>query len=124
MKYKVLIFLLIISSLFGYLSWGTDNHAYLWEVERDIIQKLFSEPESVAHPFILIPLLGQLLLLIALFQNKPNPKLIYTAIGCIGLLFVFILIAGILSTHISIIGSTLPFLAISMYTIKVLKNQH
>jgi hypothetical protein len=123
MKYKVLIISLIVTSLFGYLAWGGDQQAYLWEAEWDIIQKLFSNPKSVAHPFILIPLSGQLLLLIALFQQQPNPKLIFTAIGCIGILLFFILLAGILSTQVKIIVSTLPFLATSIYTVKVLKSQ-
>jgi hypothetical protein len=124
MKYKVLIILLIVTSLFGYLAWGGDQQAYLWEAEWDIIQKLFSNPKSVAHPFILIPLSGQLLLLIALFQHQPNPKLIFTAIGCIGLLLVFILLAGILSTQVKIIASTIPFLATAIYTIQAFRSQH
>jgi hypothetical protein len=123
MKNKILITSLLITSLIGYLEWGKDNHAFLWEAEMDVIQKIFSDPKSMIHPFILIPLLGQILLLISLFQKQPNPKLIYTSIGGIGLLLVFMLVVGILSGNVKIIVSTLPFLGISLYTIKSVKNK-
>lgn len=119
MKNKVLITSLLITSLIGYLEWGKDSHAFLWEVELDVIQKIFSDPKSMIHPFILIPLLGQILLLISLFQKQPNPKLIYTAIGSIGLLLAFMLIVGILSGNAKIIVSTLPFLGISIFIVKM-----
>lgn len=75
MKVKVLISLLIFTSLFGYLEWGSDQHTFLCETERQVLGKLFSDPKFVAYPFIFIPLLGQIVLLIALFQKAVDKKL-------------------------------------------------
>ena len=122
MKIKVLITLLILTSLFGYLEWGTDNHSFLFEGEWEVLKKLFTNPESVAHPFTFIPLLGQILLLITLFQKMPNKKLIYTGITCIGLLLGFMLVAGILSSNVNIIISTIPFLLTAFFTIRHLSS--
>ncbi|MBK7634624.1 MAG: DUF2911 domain-containing protein [Saprospiraceae bacterium] len=40
-----------------------------------MLGKLFSDPKFVAYPFIFIPLLGQIVLLIALFQKAVDKKL-------------------------------------------------
>jgi len=122
MKTKILNLLLLISSLFGYLEWGTDNHAFLFESEREVFAKLFTEPQSVAHPFVLIPLLGQLLLFITLFQKKPSRMLTYIAIGSLGLLLGLMFVIGLMGFKIKILLSTLPFLALAGYTIYYRKS--
>lgn len=119
---KILIFLLILTSLFGYLEWGAENHSFLFEVEWDVLKKLFSNPKSVAHPFIFIPLLGQILLLITLFQKIPNKKMIYTGISSIGFLLMFMFIIGILSFKANIIISTIPFLLTAFFIIKNMRS--
>ena len=53
MKSKILNLLLIVTSLFGYLEWGGNNSILLFQAEADIISKLFTDPTSVIHPFIL-----------------------------------------------------------------------
>lgn len=70
MKSKLLNFLLIVTSLLGYLEWGGDNHIFLFKAEAEILSKLFTDPLSVLHPFTLLPLAGQIILLITLFQKK------------------------------------------------------
>jgi hypothetical protein len=69
---KTLNLLLVLTSLLGYLEWGTGNKMFLFQGELLIITKLFSNPESVIHPFILLPLFGQVLLIITLFQKQPG----------------------------------------------------
>lgn len=122
MKIKILNSLLIISSLFGYLEWGGNNHQFLFQAEAGIIYKFFSEPSSVLHPFVLLPLFGQILLLITLFQKTPNKRLTYIAIGCLGILLAFMFVIGILSFNLNIIISTIPFLVLAVYTILYYKK--
>ncbi|MBK8051974.1 MAG: hypothetical protein IPK35_01505 [Saprospiraceae bacterium] len=122
MKTKILIALLIVASLFGYLEWGMGNHTFLIAIEWEVLSKLFTDPKSVAHPFIFIPLFGQLLLLITLFQKTPRKKWIYAGMACIGLLLVFMLVVGILGKNLKIIASTIPFILTCIYVIRYFKT--
>jgi hypothetical protein len=121
LKLKLLNLLLIVTSLFGYLSWGADNSAFLFQAEYEVLSKLFTNPESAVHPFTIIPLFGQVLLLIILFQKKPRRILTYLGIACIGVLLGFMFIVGILGMKLSIILSTLPFLLTAIYVLRVLR---
>ena len=116
-KTKILNLLLIISSLIGFLEWGKDQQLFLFQAEAEIITKIFSEPKSVLHPFILLPFVGQILLLITLFQNNPSKILTIISIGGLGLLLSFMFVIGILSANFKILLSTIPFLVISIFTI-------
>jgi len=116
-KYKVLCLFLILSSLLGYLEWGGNNHTFLFKAEAEIIFRLFSNPASVIHPFVILPLLGQMFLLITLFQRKPNKALVYIGIGGIGLLFVLMFFIGLISLNFKIVLSTIPFILFSVLTI-------
>ena len=122
MKAKILNALLIITSLLGYLEWGGGNNILLFQGEADIILKLFTNPKSVAHPFILMPLLGQLLLLFTVFQKTPNRILTYIGIGSLGLLLGFMFIIGIISMNFKILLSTIPFLITAIYTVLYLRK--
>jgi len=123
MKIKTLLILLILSSFTGYLEWGKGNSAFLYEAEIDVLKKLFTKPREATHPLTLLPLFGQILLLVALLRKSPGRKLIYTGIACIGLLLVFMFIIGILGPNIKILTSTLPFIIISLITISQVRKQ-
>lgn len=123
MKAKILNGLLIITSLLGYLEWGGNNHQFLFQAEAEIFSKLLYDPQSVIHPLILMPLAGQVLLLITLFQKTPNKRLTYIAIGSLGLLLGFMLFIGLIDLNLKIIISTIPFLTVSVYTILQLKKK-
>lgn len=118
MKGKILNLLLVITSLFGYLEWSGNNHSFLYEAESDLFTKLFSDPRSVLHPFILLPLLGQVLLLTTLFQKAPNKRMIYFSIGCLGLLLGFMLFIGLYTKNFRIVVSTIPFLVTALFAIR------
>lgn len=117
MKTKILNVLLIISSLLGYLEWGKNSKMFLLQGEIDIIQKLFTNPGSVLHPFILLPLLGQLILFITLFQKKPSSILTYIGIGCMALLLLLITFIGLIGPNYKMFFSTIPFIVFSMITL-------
>ncbi|HRG58810.1 MAG TPA: hypothetical protein PK323_07600 [Bacteroidia bacterium] len=116
MKNKILYALLVLSSLFGYLSWGTNQSSFLYQIEWETIKKLFIHTSSIIHPLTIIPLIGQLMLLGNLFQKKTSNKLGLIGISCLGVLFVFMLLVGMLSKQVSIVFSCLPFLLLSIYT--------
>lgn len=116
MKSKTLNFLLIIFSLIGYLEWSGNQHIFLFEAEIEIFSKLFTSPISVLHPFIILPIISQFLLLFTLFQKKPSKKLTYISIFCLGILLGFMLIIGIISLNYKIALSTIPFILVSLVT--------
>lgn len=123
MKAKILNLFLIITSLVGYLEWSGNNSSFLFQSEYDVLTKIFINPKPVVHPFIFIPIAGQILLLITLIQKKPSKMLTYIGIACLALLLGFMFFIGITSLNIKILASTLPFLATAVYTIIILKKQ-
>ncbi|MBK8348533.1 MAG: hypothetical protein IPL08_13300 [Saprospiraceae bacterium] len=122
MKNKILTFLLILTSLIGYLEWSGDNHTFLFQAEVEIVHKLFTNPSSVVHPFILLPLIGQILLFITLFQKPPSKILTYISIGGLGMLLGFMFIIGLISLNFKILLSSIPFIIVAVLKIKHLQK--
>ncbi len=117
MKRKVLNGLAVLTSLFGYLEWGGGNGAFLFQAELEVLGKLFSDPVSAAHPFTLLPMFGQLLLLITLFQKEPSRWLTFIGIGCVGLLLLFMFLIGLLALNFKILLSTVPFVVTAILAV-------
>jgi len=117
MKQKTINLLLILSSLLGYLEWGGCNHLFLLQAEGELLRKMFSDPTSVIHPFTIMPLAGQIILAITLFQKTPSKVLTFIGIGCIILLFLLMLFIGISTKNLKIFSSTIPFIFLSVLTI-------
>ncbi len=122
MRLKIYIILVILSSLMGYLEWGQNNASFLFDAEAVLLQKLFTDPQSVLHPFTLLPFAGQLLLLISLFLKKPNKKLIYSGIICLAVLLIFMLFVGLLAMNFKIIISIIPFIYFSLAVHRQIKR--
>ena len=121
MKHKLLNLLLILFSLIGFLEWG-DQQQFLFQIEWELLGKLFTEPLSILHPLTILPLLGQLLLLFTLFQKQPSKKLTYIGITCISILFIIILLVGVLGLNYKVILSSLPFLITAIITLRSSKR--
>ncbi|MCC7244902.1 MAG: hypothetical protein IT269_04435, partial [Saprospiraceae bacterium] len=117
-KGNILNLLLIFTSLSGYLEWGGGNHVLLFQAEADVLKKLWTEPMSVVHPFTLLPLVGQLILLYTLFQAQPGKRLTMTGLGALALLLVFMFVVGVISLNFKIILSTLPFMTVAGLTVR------
>lgn len=118
MKSKLFSILLLITSLLGYLEWSGNNHTFLFQAEIEILSKLFTNPSAVFHPFTIIPLLGQSILLVTIFQSKPNKTLTFLGIGAIGILLVFMFVIGLLALNYKIIISTIPFVLVAFFTLR------
>ena len=123
MKHKILNLALVLTSLIGYLEWGTGSKMFLFQGEMEILSKLFTDPGSVLHPFTLLPLFGQILLLVTLAQKQPGKWLTYIGLACIGILLVFMFVIGLISFNYKILLSTLPFLVTAVLTIRHLRRK-
>ncbi len=117
LKGKLLNFLLIVTSLLGYLEWSGNSHMFLFQAEFEIIKKLFNDPLSVIHPFIMLPMIGQAILFFTLCQKRPNKILTYISIGGLGILLVFMFLIGLISLNYKIVLSTIPFIVVAVLTV-------
>ena len=108
-KIKLFNTLLLLTSLFGYMEWGGGNKAFLYESEIEVLKGLGTDPASLIHPLVLLPMAGQLLLLITLFQPNPSKWFTYSGIILLGLLLGIILFIGILESNSGMLWSTIPF---------------
>ena len=124
MKSKILNFLLITFSLFVYLEWSGNQHIFLFEAEIEIFSNFFTSPKSVIHPFIVLPLMAQFLLLFTLLQKTPSKKLTYIGVFGLSLLIYFILFIGLISINYKIVISTIPFVFLSIITILHHRKNH
>lgn len=115
---KILNLCLLISSLFGLLEWGGGNQSFLFQAEWEILQKAAENPQSVLHPFTVLPMIGQLLLLITLFQKTPGKWLTYIGMGMLSLIMLMILLIGLLEMNWKMILSAMPFLVFSVMVIR------
>ncbi|MFN8243361.1 MAG: hypothetical protein U0X40_04835 [Ferruginibacter sp.] len=109
---------LLLSSFPGYLEWGRGQHSFLIEAEIQIFQKAVNDAVSVLHPFTVIPLIGQILLIISLFRKNPNRLLTFAGMACIAGIMLLLLLIGIMSGNWKIIASVLPFLVLSFFVIR------
>lgn len=90
---------------------------FLFQGEWDVLTRLVTDPASVAHPFVLLPLVGELLLILTLFQKTPGKWITIIGVGFIGVLLILMFIIGIISFNPWIFGSTLPFVITGAWSI-------
>ncbi len=109
---------LFIAFLFGYLEWGKDHAVFIFQGEAEIFAKAKKDVTSVLHPFILLPFLGQLIILYTVFQPKISRLLSLTGLACLSLLILLLFIIGLITLNFKIAGSTLPFLFAGMLVIR------
>ncbi|QNR24589.1 hypothetical protein [Croceimicrobium hydrocarbonivorans] len=114
LKARFYPFGVLLSSLIAYLEWGGGQSAFLFEMEVQLFSDLFHQPEHFAHPLILLPLFGQMVLVYLI--TKPQAKRIgpLVAIISIGILLVFVLLGALLSWNPLMLISVLPFILISL----------
>ncbi len=106
---------LLLTSLICYLQWGGDNSGFLFNSNLDYFVMPLQGKGSFLHPLIILPMLGQVLFIITLFQKDPSRKLIIAGMVLLGLLVGMILLAGIVGPNFTILVSTLPFFFVSGY---------
>ena len=109
--------------MFGYLEWGRDNAMFLFQGEMEILRRLFNDPMSVAHPLVLLPLFGQIILLISLLPRVPHRLLTFLGIAGLGLLLGLICFIGVITRNPKVFLSTLPFIFTAVYTIRSYRGE-
>ena len=119
-KNRILNLLLFVSFLICYLEWASGNAGFLFQLEFSVFS-MNATRDTFIHPFILAPLLGQLLLLISVFY--PNKKMTFFGIILSSILVLLILLVGILGLSLKIIASTIPFIALSILFLYNSKNK-
>ena len=62
---------------------GATNKMFLFQAEAEIIAKIFIDPVSILHPFTVLPLLGQVLLIITLFQKRAGKIKTYLVLAAL-----------------------------------------
>ena len=117
-RLRLLLLLVLLSSLIGYLAWGGGNSTWLGTAACTVVQKLFSDPLAAIHPLTLLPLFGQLLLLTNVLLPRPMKALSYAGITCIGILMLIIFFIGLFSTNLQMTLSTIPFLGLSLALVR------
>lgn len=117
---KLIVTCIFISSFFGYLAWGGDNSAFIFEAEYQILFRQGDRANTFAHPMVLLPFVGQLLMLIALFQKKPDKRLVLSGIALMSILFLLLFAIGFMGGNYKITLSTLPFIGFSLWYIRSL----
>jgi hypothetical protein len=106
---KKIILGLFVSSLIGYLEWGNQRQ-FIAEIEFNLLLKITQTVEAFIHPLVLLPLLGQSVLLISFLLPKPKIWLVIIASTGIALLFLMLLLIGLLNSNLKITCCSLPFL--------------
>lgn len=114
MKSKILNLLLVLTSFAGYLEYGKDSRFFFIQAEAEIFEKLFSNPLSVAHPFVVLPLVGQILLLFTLFQKIPSRRITLIGFWLLAILLGFVFVIGVMGLNAKITLSVVPFWIVGM----------
>jgi hypothetical protein len=113
MRRRVLNILLLFASLLGYMEWGQGQHAFLVEAEYQLLTGKGGEG-AFSHPLVLLPMIGQLLLLFTIFQKEPSKLLTTIAIFLLGILMLFVLLAGLFGQRWLMVLSVLPFILLTV----------
>ncbi len=116
---KAVNLLVLFTSMLGYLEWGKDQHRFIFSIYLEIIQKFISNPISVLHPLIILPFIGQMLLLISIFYKTPNKLMSLIGLALLSSIILVLLIVGILTVNVKIMGSCLPFIFAGIWMIKI-----
>lgn len=120
---RVISLFIILSSLFPYLSWGKgSNSAFLFEIEWQIFSHINTDASALLHPMVLIPITGQLVILI-FGVIYPKIPLVYLGILCLFMLIGFVMFIGFFSQNSQIILSCIPFLLTSVLYILLIKKK-
>lgn len=104
---------LFLSFFICYLEWGGGNSGFVFQMEYSVLTDNATK-ETFTHPFIFIPLVGQLIMLFTVFQKDPNRKLSLIGLILMGVLVSMILLVGLLGLNIKIIASVTPFVVLSV----------
>ncbi|MGC4039434.1 MAG: hypothetical protein QM710_01190 [Flavobacterium sp.] len=108
---------LLLGFFMLHFQWG-NNNAFLLQLQHGLLFE--NKNTSLLHPLIIVPAIGELLLLFALV--RPNKKLILIGLSLLGVLVLFVLFTGIFGKQTKMIVSTAPFIATAVSFIRNYKK--
>lgn len=115
---KLINIALLLTSLIGYLEWGKGQHAFLFQVELDLLLKARGSTETFMHPLVFAPLIGQVIILFTLFQKEPGRKLTLFGLACLSTIMLMIFFIGLISLNVRIAGSATPFVVAAVFALR------
>jgi hypothetical protein len=99
-------------------TWNGGQHGFLFQLEYELIARIKYNPETILHPFVLMPLCGQLIILYSLFQKIPGRVLTIVGLACLSLIMLMLLLIGTLALNSKIIISSLPFIITGVFVLQ------
>jgi hypothetical protein len=115
---KILNACLLLSFQFGYLEWSKTNHLFIFQAEKEIFIKAGTSPITLLHPFILVPLVGQIMLFITLFKQKHSRWLTLTGLATLSLLILFLLFIGFMAGNLKMISYNFLFVIVGLFVLQ------
>ncbi|MBK8564346.1 MAG: hypothetical protein IPN76_13665 [Saprospiraceae bacterium] len=119
---KLALFCLFISFLFCYLEWPPDNRYFVYEIAYELLFQKSGKADAFSHPLVILPFLGQLLALIAIFLPNPKRWMAITAIALMGTLVLMLLIVGALGLNWKILVAVVPFVGAAVWCLRLFKK--
>ena len=113
---------LLLTFLLGYLEWGKTHSLFIFQGEAEILLKETNDFKSILNPLILLPFLGQILLLYTVFQPVVSRRLTLAGLACLSVLMLLLFIVGLLTLNLKITCSTLPFIITGIFAIRYNRN--
>lgn len=112
---RIALFCVFVSFLFCYLEWPPDNSMFVFNAVYLILFQKGDLQTNLLHPAILLPLLGELILLYQAFQKAPSKRWAFIGMSLPGLLVLLLLFIGVAGLNIRIFAGTLPFLGSAVW---------
>jgi hypothetical protein len=119
---KMLRALLVLTSLLGYLEWPGGNAMFIAQLEWRFMIKLSTHPEELAHPFIVLPFLGQFLLIVSCFMKIPAFRLIWFGVTLLSLIMLMLMFIALMSRNRTMLVFTLPFFVLSFTLFRAIRK--
>jgi hypothetical protein len=120
---KMALFCLFVSFLFCYLEWPPDNRYFVYEIAYELLFQTSGKADAFSHPLVILPFLGQLLALIAVFLPNPKRWMVITAIALMGTLVLMLLIVGTLGLNWKMMGAVVPFVGAAVWCWREFRKQ-
>ncbi len=114
---------LFISFFLGYLEWGTDSAAFVYEGFIEVISNSKGLKSNFTHPLIVLPLIGEVIFILGAFNSRLKNKWLIGALVLTGLLYVMILLAGVLSKNLKMILSAAPYILFAIGLVRAILRE-
>lgn len=113
---------LFLSFLICYFEWS-DQSMYLFQMEMELFFTEKRNLQNFSHPLILLPFIGQLLLLVPVFRKSFPLKYVLIANLLLGLLVFMVLLTGSLTRNIKMVASVIPFIFFTILMIRAYRKE-